>query len=296
VSRYVIHPPDREARVAALYATDDAEPSASWVEEDVPQPEPGVSPECEGLDEHEAAAKFFLENVAKLRVTRIPRTHNRTPDFLVDGPGEAGYIVEVAARSMNLDALGQMETVEQPLSKDAKVLEWLKAGREQCRSVDPQHERLWLLWCVAAGPFGEEVQVARIEAALYGKREGFDVSNHGAGVIAVYYARPGLLEYHREIDGVIVQLHAKVGLCPNEDSPRLERLLSCQLVAALQASVPVLLPSARGVVVPRTLDRSDEVAVQRYVQRTLSMQHFTFVSKEVHQYSFMKVALDDDSR
>lgn len=244
--------------------------------------DPDRLPEYSGLDLSEGGTKFFLENVCGLRAVRIDG--HRCADFRVDGDG-AGYVVEVATRFTEIEGSELGKTVD--TSRDPKVMEWLKAARIQCGNVDPQHERLWLLSCFPGGPFGEQAQVDRIEAALYGKREGFDFTDAQPETINVYYARRGLFEDHIDIDGALVFLGEGVGIMPNEDSPRLDRLMNSTLAAKVGQKKSW--PAARGLCVPRTMDRTNQADVLRYVQRTLQKSHFNFMASENYWYAFTRI-------
>ena len=59
---------------------------------------------------------------------------------------------------------------------DAKVGDGLAESRQQFRALDPEHERLWFLWCSMEGAFARLSQAERTMSFLYGLRLAVDVT------------------------------------------------------------------------------------------------------------------------
>lgn len=236
------------------------------------------------LRDDEWAAKTVLCKLG-LRPSEIPRENCRTADFLVDGDSP-GYVVEAKARLLNEAQLAPgTHTVEKGF--DNKVYNWLFDARQQCHCVDPEHERLWFVWASAEGPIAFEIQATRIFHSLYGIRYARDASLPPRE-FRLYYADRYAFEDFKEIDAVVISVDAgnhvvpKLGICPNEDSPRFRAVRRSKLVRKLRKmaipfSVPRDCAKSEGCALPKTIDRKDERAVLAHARNALDSGPLKFV-------------------
>lgn len=238
------------------------------------------------LSPSEWAAKAVLTKLG-LTVDEVPRTSAKTADFVVTGDDPA-YLVEVASRRLSEAIYEKPVDIEQ--TRDPKVMEWLKAAGNQCRTVDPHHAKLWFVWGAAEGPIGADAQIERINNALYGVRTVIDaMPPHNE--FTIYYARPSLFECHPEIDAVILFApDVGIGVCPNEFSPRFDAVMKSRLAAQLACVAPRERVK-HGCVVPNSIDRHDEVEVLRHVQSAIGIYTLAFTFCDVQSVSGVRVQL-----
>jgi hypothetical protein len=127
---------------------------------------------------------------------KIPTTSERTPDFEVGGD-DPGYLVEVKSRLLD-ERLSKPTTpigppVEKFMRHDPKVGDWLADAKQQFRTLDPDHERLWFLWCSMEARFRGENQGERTISVLYGVREAHDVEPPHR-IVVVFYGMPAAFD------------------------------------------------------------------------------------------------------
>lgn len=236
---------------------------------------------------------------------KIDRTSDKTADFRVDGD-EPGYLVEVKSRlldeRLNLKTPGISEPITKSMRHDAKVVDWLAQSKLQFKSLDRNHERLWLLWCSMESPFGGLRQFERTVSVLYGVREALNVMPPHENVL-VFYATPGAFARLPDIDGAVVVLADSDGItfCPNEASPRFDLVMRSRLVKALrEAGVGAMLPAERAAVtggyVTPSEARSSEVEALRSVQRAKGLPYLTFQAMDVEYLQTGRVPLEHSDK
>jgi hypothetical protein len=237
-------------------------------------------------------------------VRKIPTNSQRTADFDVGGD-EPAYLVEVKSRLLDERVAHPTHphgpVVEKPMRHDAKVSDWLAVSKQQFRTLDPEHARLWFMWCSMESRFGPVTQVERTISVLYGVRAAQDVNPPHRDVI-VFYAMPGAFDRFPEIDGAVIVLPGdpQMTFCPNERSPRLDVVMRSKLVRSLRdAGVSRMLPSERavaidGLVVPEGVRGSDHVTILRHVQRATCLPFLNFMAIEVEVMQSGRITLPPD--
>jgi hypothetical protein len=248
----------------------------------------------------ERNAKHVLEGLG-FGVRKVPTTSERTPDFEVEGDA-SGYLVEVKSRLLDERLSKPTAPIGPPVEKamrhDAKVGDWLADAKQQFRTLDPQHERLWFLWCSMDARFGGKNQGERTISVLYGVRQAHDIEPPRR-IVVVFYAIPAAFDRFPEIDGAVVvqPRESRITFCPNEASPRFARVMASRLVRELrQKGVVSMLPVERaaamnGYVVPPAVRRADHVAVLRDVQRATGLPYLNFMAIEVEYMQTGRIAL-----
>jgi hypothetical protein len=241
------------------------------------------------LEGAELDAKRVLEGLG-FTARKIPTTSEKTADFDVRGDAPA-YLVEVKSRLLDVRLANPTESigeVTKSMRRDAKVGDWLADAKQQFRTRDPDHARLWFLWCSMESPLSGMNQVERTLSVLYGVQETFDLEPpHRSAVI--FYATPAAFDRFPEIDGAVVVLPEIGGLtfCPNEGSPRFGAVMGSRLVRELrEKGVGPMLPSERaaavgGHVVPAALRGADCAKVLQHVQEVLGSRYVNFMAAEV---------------
>ncbi len=206
---------------------------------------------------------------------------------------DPGYLVEVKSRGVD-EALTKFKgTLSPPLTKsmhhDAKVREWLAESKQQFLGLDRNHERLWFLWCSMDSPFdgGYENQFERTLAVLYGMRRGLEAMPPHRDPLVFYAASDAYFDFP-EIDGsVVISPSARaLTLCPNESSPRFERVMKSNLVSSMRSKgVAITLPDEcsrhmGAYVVPKELRRAPAAMIQKEIQKALEMPYLTLSGLE----------------
>jgi hypothetical protein len=252
----------------------------------------------------EPAAKRVLEELG-FTIRKIPTSSQRTADFDVMGD-EPAYFVEVKSRLLDERVANPAqpygELVEKPMRHDAKVGNWLADARQQFRTLDPEHARLWFIWCSMESRFGRMNQIERAISVLYGVREAHDVEPPHRSVI-VFYAMPAAFDRFPEIDGAVVVVpgDTRMTFCPNEKSPRFDAAMRSKLVRSLRnAGVRTMLTSERavavgGYVVPENVRGSDRVTILRHVQRATGLPYLNFMAIEVEVMQSGRITLPSDA-
>lgn len=220
-------------------------------------------------------------------VAKVQTSNQKTADYRIDGDGP-GYILEVKSRFMSEEP-GPPKPTNQ--FWDSTVFGWLSDASKQCRTLDREHERLWLVWGTAEGPLGEESQFRRIINALYGVQAFRDKSGE---TFFAYYGKASVFERHLAIDAAILVHDEGMAFCPNEFSPRLDALKNSRVtkqleaVANLRPHFPTDRLEKRECVIPRT-----EAAVLRHVQKVFQRPELS-PSTELHMATLISITLTDE--
>ncbi len=234
-----------------------------------------------------------------LSASKVATTSEKSADFRVEGDDPA-YLVEVKSRlldgRLNLNAPGLSEPLNKSMRHDAKVGQWLSESRQQFKALDPAHDRLWFLWCAMEASFGSMNQVERTISVLYGVREALNVMPPHQSIL-VFYATPGAFARFPDVDGAVVFWPEGSGttLCPNESSPRFEKVMRSKLLQALRnAGVGPVLPSERadamqGYVIPPEVRGTDNVLP--HLQRAKGLPYLNFQAMDVEYQQTMLVQL-----
>lgn len=248
----------------------------------------------------ERDAKAILKGLG-LDAYKIATSSERSADFAVDGD-EPAYLVEVKSRLPDERLSKPAARVGEPVSKsmrhDPKVGSWLAESQQQFKPLDPDHERLWFLWCSMESPVGGPNQVERAVSFLYGAREACDIMPPHRTTM-VFYAKPAAFDRFPAVDGAVVVWPDGLGMtfCPNEASPRFDATMRSKLVGSLRrVGVGPMLPDERaaatnGCVVPAPIRSADDAAILHHVQRVKRLPYLTFNAMDVEVMRTAKIAL-----
>jgi hypothetical protein len=253
----------------------------------------------------EREAREFISTVVGLSVSRIKASELRTADYEINGDSP-GYLVEVKSRNPPRELVELQPathiSLTRPLRHDDAVGSWLAEAKQQMKTVDPTHARLWFVWGVASSGFDPDAQAERIVSSLYGFRRAIEAFPLHRG-LGCYYAQRATFDRFPEIDGVIVYRpdgsDAHVGLNLNEASPRLQIARACKLTQVLKGhGLTPTCPSESAkedeIVVPRGMAEKDgEAAVLRYVQKASGIPKVSFWAQEVQYIGAVAVSLPD---
>ena len=226
----------------------------------------------------EMEIRAFFEHDLELTVTRIPVSVLRSADFLVDGDG-AGYVLEVKARSDDKESIAALRAGE--VVAGAESLGWarwasdgVRSAGQQFASSNPPHDRLWILCFVVKRSFATDAVFDQIIGTLYDVRQvAYSDSDEGSTTSGrnCLHVVPGAFERWPEIDAAIVAGSGAITLCANECGDRLAQLYSSCLYNFFAERGGPITPSdlelTKGFwsVSDRSLDRSDQSAVERYL-------------------------------
>ena len=248
----------------------------------------------------EEDAKSILESLG-FAAEKVPTTSKRSADFRVGGD-DPPYLVEVKSRLLQPELENPTEPIgpeiTKPMRYDAKVGDWLAESRQQFRALDPEHERLWFLWCSMEGAFARLSQAERTMSVLYGLRLAVDVTKPDR-TLPIFYAAAPAFERFPDVDGAVVVLPGTslITFCPNETSPRFTTVMSSKLVRSLrEKGVGAMLPIERavlggGYVVPPEVRSLEHVAVLRHTQIATGRRYLNFMALEEEWMLAGKISL-----
>jgi len=126
-----------------------------------------------------------------------------------------------------------------------------------------------LLWLVVLGPRAT-VYESQIRATLFGSTRVYDLQETSWQRDCFFFYHSDFFRWHEDLDGAVIARARSGQLCVNPFSPRADRLRRSPLAVTFGAGVfdPILLEATGDAcVVDSDIDRSDEGAVLRFVQR-----------------------------
>jgi hypothetical protein len=232
------------------------------------------------------ARRFFEEDLA-LTVTRVPHSTSQTADYLVDGE-PPGYVLEVKTRRDDKSFLKELERGDtdvrsRSLGHDRWTVDRVRdEASKQLLSVDPAHERFWILWFAVECLSSTETMFHQVIGTLYGVRQisywdEATKTTHGRECLFVV---PGVFERWPQIDGAIVTMgNAMKTLCVNEFSDKAELFQSSLLYRRFAQrgglNTPSDLELNRGFlsIADRTIDRPNEETVRHYLSRRYNLKN-----------------------
>lgn len=90
---------------------------------------------------------------------------------------------------------------------------------KQCRSVDVQHLRWWVLWIAIRCKASAETMFAEVIGSFFGVRQVVypDPRSEGAAMRDCLFATPGVFERHPEIVACVVDSGDGFGFCVNDE-------------------------------------------------------------------------------
>jgi hypothetical protein len=253
---------------------------------------------ADAIDEstQEKEARRFFEEELALTVTRVPHSTLKTSDYLVDGE-TPGYVLEVKTRLDDESFLKELECGDTDVrSRSLGHARWTadraRDASKQLLSVDPAHERFWILWFAVECLSSTETMFKQVIGTLYGVRQvtywdEATKTTHGRECLFVV---PGVFERWPQIDGAIVTMgNAIKTLCVNEFSDKAELFQSSLLYRTFAQRGGLETPSDlelnRGVlsIADRTIDRSDEEIVRYYLSRRYNLKNVNIL--DIKDYS-----------
>ena len=250
----------------------------------------------DSLDGPERDARSILRGLG-FDANKVTTTSEKSADFRVEGD-DPPYLVEVKSRlldgRLSLTAPGLSEPLNKSMRHDAKVGQWLSESRQQFKALDPDHERLWFLWCAMEASFGSINQVERTISVLYGVQEALNVMPPHQSIL-VFYATPGAFARFPDVDGAVIFWPEGSGitLCPNEASPRFNLVMRSKLLRTMRdAGVASVLPSERaetmqGYVIPPEVRGTDEVL--RHLQGVKGLPYLNFQAMDFEYQQTMLI-------
>jgi hypothetical protein len=249
----------------------------------------------ESLEEKEAR-RFFEEGLG-LMVRRVPSATSKTPDFLIDGE-KPGYVLEVKSRFDDESFLKELErgstaVRSRSLGHDRWAADSARAARKQLIGGDPSRERFWVLWFAVECLSSTEEMFNQVIGTLYGIRQVayWDEATQTMDGRECLFVVPGVFERWPDIDGAIVTVGDTITLCANEFSDKAERFQSSLLYQSFaQHGGPVspsVLERRHGFlsIADRTIDRTSEEAVRRYLSQEYNLKHVQILNIKAHSAS-----------
>lgn len=158
-----------------------------------------------------------------LQIREVNRTQDASADAFVDGD-IPGYAVEIKARCNRHDFVEQLEAggpvyrEEDPVF-DGWYIRQAKDALKQLSAIDPNHDRLWLLWVDTNRRTETRAGFEQAMSTIFGVRR--LVSFDGVGYECLH-AKRGLFDAVNDLDAVVLfdESYDTV-LCPNENGDRL---------------------------------------------------------------------------
>jgi hypothetical protein len=227
----------------------------------------------------EAAVQDWFERQG-LVCRRIPRTSAQTPDFLVEGD-TFPMVLEVKTvqddDAWSFPPTGEIASGNRRLFHQNKAYRSTVEALAQLRSHDPTHQRLWLVWLLAAEHRWGEGALDTLRGTLLGMRSAAQLDDDRAVVRDVYYATRGTFERLQELDGAFISAFDQAQLLPNEFSPRFTDLRGTNVADTFASAVlcPSEISSDRAWVVDggcgnRTEDEVRQALATKYGARRIS--------------------------
>ena len=245
----------------------------------------------------EKEARSFFENVLGLTVVRVPSAVAKTPDFLVDGE-VPGYVLEIKSRFDDESfarelARGYTEVRSQSLGYARWAADNARNAMHQFASGDPLGSRFWVLWFAVKRLSATEAIFSQVIGTLYGVRQVayWDEATETAHGRECLFVVPGVFERWPQIDAAIVTRGDAITLCVNEFT---DRALAFQSSLLSQAFIrrggpvrPSDLEANRGFwsIADRTIDRSSEEAIRRYLSDRYNVKNVYVLDVKVHSAS-----------
>lgn len=217
----------------------------------------------------------ILEHLG-FEVTRVEEGNQKTPDLYAERDGEI-HIIEVKAKLDDARREGEMERAFDkgvlfeevlPLGPRNRIAGIVRHGVRQI-GAHAENDPLRLLWFMVIGSRAE-VYAKQIRATLLGSTRVYDLQDLSWQRECFFFHHSEFFRWQENLDGAVVGDMWSGKLLLNPFSPRLERLRRSPLAVTFGTGVvdPVALENqGDACVVDGDVDRSDEAAVQAYVQQ-----------------------------
>lgn len=257
------------------------------------------------LTPEEGEARSFLEGL-DLEVSAIPPGAGKTPEFIVTGDG-CGYVVEVKSRQDTKEwtrSLDRREVALQcrALGFDRWTMDVASGAIKQCRSIDPEHGRWWVLWVSVSCRAGGDAMFEQVIGSLLGVRQVVYLENASdehsmrdcLGVV------PGVFERRPELVAVVVSRGDGITRCVNDSAADIESFRDSVLCRSFAAMHPPI--SARYLeehsgflsIDARVVDRRDEAAMALYLEQKYAFEKAIIINMTTHTAE-VAVARNTDS-
>jgi hypothetical protein len=248
------------------------------------------------LPEEQEAEQFL--KALDLTVLPVPRSTSETPEFIVDGDAR-GYVVEVKAREDSEKWTGEMESGQVALQQRSMGCgPWAeKVARKavkQFRSVDAQHLRWWVLWLAIKCVASPDAMGVEAIGTLFGARTVVYCDDaHSKENLSKWclFARRGVFELHPEIVASVVNSGDGLCLCGNdqfsEDFNSFQQSVLWSHLSRIHPPTTATGLTERGGCFRADLsvDRSDDSALQAYLERAYRLKKAIIVNGEAHSAS-----------
>lgn len=223
----------------------------------------------------ESAVVALLEHLG-FTVDPIEESEGKTPDLVASKDAET-FLIEVktknddASRTQRMEAAFEVgEIFEEVLSMGPRnrVSAIVQHGVRQLEALgvgDP----LRLLWFVSLGR-GAEVYARQIRATLLGSTQVVDLQETSWQRDCYFFHNSAFFRWRDTLDGAVIAQSKSGQLLVNPFSSRVDRLRRSPMAVTFGQGVldPIALEAeGRACIVDGDVDRSDEAAVQHFLQR-----------------------------
>lgn len=243
----------------------------------------------------EARARKFFEGQG-FTVEPIKVGHKKSPDFMIKDRNGTCYLLEVKGRFDNMEIQKELSEAEdnsddivhrlRQVGPNRDIEQIIYVARNQFRSLDVDHQHIWLLWLAACDDLSPDLTFNQFVYTLYGtrhvifKREGDTGERREC-----YYARQSAFEYWPELDGALVTMVEGASFygkfCLNEFSPNFDFLRKGKLSEWFRTKRALVDPRddvALGqlAVDSSSVDRSDESKLLQYLRNRFNNPQLSF--------------------
>lgn len=246
---------------------------------------------------------FNILSNAGLEVNIVPTSKKETPEFIIDSDG-CGYVVEVKTRrdakewEKSLSEKGEAFE-SRSISFGRWALDVARKALKQLKTVDPKHERWWVLWFSIECKASTESMFQQAIGTLFGVRQVLDFGTRK--MWDCLYAQPGVFERYREIVAVVATDGNKISLYVNEMADDYKTFSHSILHKTFERfgppnSVTELIKGRNYFLVdPEIVDRKDDVALSNYLGKKYNLTAPIFLDMKEHTASVILPKSEESS-
>jgi hypothetical protein len=249
------------------------------------------------LPEEQEAERFLRER--GLDVHRVPTSASKTPEFIVEGDAR-GYVVEVKARDDSKEwtramKSGRVAHQKRSMGHSRWAEDVAHDAVNQCRSVDAQHLRWWVLWLAIKCAASAEAMFEEAIGSLFGVRQVvyYDPHSREQPMRNCLFARPGVFERHPEIVASVVSSGGRFGFCVNDQfagdfGSFRESVLWSSFARIHPPATASDLTGNRGFFrADLSVNRKDDSALQASLERAYGLEKAVMLDMQVHSASMV---------
>ena len=226
-------------------------------------------------DDIAAAVSSFLEYLG-FEVEPVEEGATKSPDLFAMKEGEL-FLIEVKAKHdearreekmKNAFEQGSLFEEDLPMGRCNRLLGIVQHGVRQL-GAHANDDPLRLLWFVVRGPRAK-VYASQVRATLLGSTRVFDLQDTSWQRECFFFYHSDFYRWRRELDGAVIAGAKSGQLLVNPFSPRADRLRCSPLAVTFGVGVLDLVAleeEGDACLVDSDVDRSDEAAVQQFVQQ-----------------------------